>query len=137
MIFEGPLIFAPSLNPHRLFLDLDDGDIHASVPASPRRADRWVRAGIHLDGRPDWVFIKLFAHGISSPADEEAVLGPAFDETLTYLERQYNDGKRYILHYITARQAYNLAIAAAQGSSGQPEQYFDQPIPPYLANRAR
>jgi hypothetical protein len=29
MVFEGPLIFSPSLTAHHLFLNLDDGDIHA------------------------------------------------------------------------------------------------------------
>src|SRR5262249_21911804 len=35
MMFEGPLIFTPTLNPRQLFLYLDDGDIHASGHASP------------------------------------------------------------------------------------------------------
>jgi hypothetical protein len=135
MIFQGPLIFAPSLSVRRLFLDLEDGDIHGSIPGSPARVERWLRAGIHLDERPDWVFIKLFAHGISTLEDEEAVVGPTFDETLSYLEKKYNDGERYILHYITAREAYNLAMAAARGADGDPEQYFDSPIPRYLAGQ--
>ena len=74
MIFEGPLIFSPSLNIKHLFLDLDDGNIHAAVPASPRRADHWVRANVHVPERPDWVFVKLFAHGISTADDEEAAV---------------------------------------------------------------
>lgn len=137
MIFEGPLIFAPSLSARRLFLDLDDGNIHGSIPGSPVRVDRWMRAGIHVDARPDWVFVKLFAHGISTPEDEEAVVGRTFDETLTYLEREFNDGERYVLHYITSREAYNLAMAAAGAAGGDPEQYFDSPIPAYLANAGR
>jgi hypothetical protein len=136
MIFQGPLIFAPSASVRRLFLDLDDGDIHGSIPASPARVDRWMRAGIHVASRPDWVFIKLFAHGVSTIGDEDSVVGPTFDAALTYLERRYNDGQRYVLHYITSREAYNLVIAAMRGARGDPEQYFDSPILPYLANQA-
>jgi hypothetical protein len=135
MIFQGPLIFAPSLSVRRLFFDLDDGDIHGSIPASPARVDRWMRAGIHVASRPDWVFIKIFAHGVSTIEDENAVVGPTFDTALTYLERRYNDGQRYVLHYITSREAYNLVVAAVRGATGDPEQYFDSPIPPYLANQ--
>ena len=131
MIFQGPLLFAPSLNPRHLFLDLDDGDIHASEHASPARADRWVRANVHVPQRPDWVFVKLFAHGISTPEDAEAALGEDFDETLSYLERAYNDGARYVLHYITAREAYNLARAAAEGATGEPQRYLDAYVKPY------
>jgi len=39
-----------------------------------------------------------------------------------------------VLHYITAREAYNLARAAADNKSGDPRQYYDYRIPPYLAN---
>src|SRR5207253_8063227 len=119
MIFQGPLIFAPSLNVRHLFLDLDDGNIHPAVPASPQRADRWIRANVHVPQRPDWIFVKLFAHGASTAGDVEAVVGSDFDDTLAYLERAYNDGTRYVLHYITAREAYNLARAAADGAKGE------------------
>jgi hypothetical protein len=137
MIFQGPLVFAPSLNAFHLFLDLDDGNVHATVLASPQRVDRWVRAGIHVAERPDWVFVKVFAHGISTEGDEEAVLGPSFDKALSYLERQYDDGRRYVLHYITSREGYNLARAAADGLTGDPTRYFDNPIPPYVADGVR
>lgn len=136
MIFEGPLIFSPSLSIRHLFLDLDDGDIHAMEHATPGRADRWVRANVHVPQRPDWVFVKLFAHGASSAADAEACLGADFDSTLSYLERVYNDGSRYVLHYITAREAYNLARAAAEGARGEPIEYLDAYVGRYQANGA-
>src|SRR5262249_23584036 len=72
MIVEGPLLFGPSATLRHLFLDLEDGNIHSAINASPKRVDRWVKADVHVDGRPDWIFIKLFAHAISTPEDEEA-----------------------------------------------------------------
>jgi hypothetical protein len=134
MIFQGPLVFAPSLSARRLFLDLDDGDIHAAMPASARRVDRWVRANIHIPERPDWVFIKIFNHGASSAEDENEMFGVHFDEALTHLEQRYNDGHQYLLHYITAREAYNLVMAGSDGKSGEPQQYVDRTIPPYVAS---
>ena len=119
-----------------LFLDLDDGDVHASEHASPARADRWIRANVHVPGRPDWIFVKLFAHGVSTPGDIEAVVGSDFDNALNYLERAYNDGKRYVLHYVTAREAYNIARSAADGAQGEPDAYLDAYIPPYRASAA-
>lgn len=134
MIFEGPLIFSPSLKVRHLFLDLDDGDIHAAEHASPARVDRWIRANVHVPERPDWVFIKLFAHGASTPGDVDAVLGSDYDAMLSYLEHAYNDGSRFILHYVTAREAYNVARAAAEGAAGTPEQYLNAYAPPYSAD---
>ena len=137
MIFEGPLVFSPSLHPRRLFLDLDDGNIHAAMPASPMRIGRWLRANVHVAERPDWIFIKLWAHGVSTRRDEEAVVGPGFDELLTAFEQHYNDRAQYVLHYITAREAYNLAMAAAQGVTGPPEQYLDSVVGPYISSARR
>ena len=134
MIFQGPLIFAPSLNARRLFVDLDDGDIHGAQHATPARVDRWVRANVHVPQRPDWVFIKLFGHGISTPEDAESCLGNDFDASLSYLEHTYNDGTRYVLHYINAREAYNLARAAAEGATGAPQDYLDAYAGKYQAN---
>jgi hypothetical protein len=136
-IFEGPLLFFPSLNPRRLFLELEDGDIHPAIPASPDRVDRWVAANVHVPARPDWVFIKLHGHAASSDADQEETLGPHFDGVLSYLERRYNDGREYVLHYVTAREAYNLARAAAAGMKGPPSDYYDWIVKPYVATAPR
>jgi hypothetical protein len=134
MIFQGPLVLAPSWNLRRLFIDVDDANIHAAMPASPSRVRRWVNARVHVPERPDWVFVKVFAHGVSSDEDEDEVVGENFESALTALERQYNDGQRYVLHYVTAREAYNLAMAAASGATGSPSAYLDSEIPPYLAS---
>jgi hypothetical protein len=134
MIFQGPLVLAPSWNLRRLFIDVDDGNIHAAMPASATRVQRWVNARVHVAERPDWLFVKVFGHGVSSQEDEDEVVGEHFENALTELEQHYNDGDRYILHYVTAREAYNLAMAAASGATGDPMTYLDSEIPPYLAS---
>jgi hypothetical protein len=137
MIFQGPLALAPSWNLRRLFIDVDDGNVHASMPASATRVRRWVNARVHVAERPDWVFVKVFAHGVSSIEDEDEVVGEHFENALTELEQHYNDGQRYVLHYVTAREAYNLAMAAASGATGSPSAYLDSEIPPYVASPPR
>ena len=90
---------------------------------------------MHVPGRPDWIFVKVFAHGISSEGDAEATLGRDFDSALRYLETRYNDGTRYVLHYVTAREAYNIVRAAMDGMHGDPEAYRDWDVKPYVAGR--
>ena len=126
---------APSANWRHLFWEVEDADVHPAIPTTPERADLWVRANIHVPGRPEWVFVKVFGHAASSEEDMNETLGPNFESTMRYLESHYNDGKRYVLHYVTAREAYNVARAAAAGKSGDPTEYFDWMIPPYEANR--
>ena len=41
------------------------------------------------------------------------------------LNEMCNDGREYQLHYVTARQAYNLAKAAERGLDGDPRQWLD------------
>jgi hypothetical protein len=137
MIFEGPLIFTPSWSLRHLFMTADDGDIHPSMPATSKRVDEWVRAAVHAPGRPDWIFVKVFGHGISSEGDAEAALGPDFDSALRHLETRYNDGIRYVLHYVTAREAYNIVRAAMDGRRGDPDAYRDWDVKPYVASRRR
>ena len=47
------------------------------------------------------------------------------DNMFSYLEKAYNDGTRYILHYVTTRELYNIVKAAEAGESGNPDQYRD------------
>ena len=51
--------------PAKLFVEVENAEIHPAVPVTPRRVDAWVRANIHVEGRPDWRFIKIHTHGAS------------------------------------------------------------------------
>lgn len=134
LIFQGPLQIYPVWDPRWLWWRVEDGDIHPSVPVNERRVDLWIRANIHVSGKPDWIFVKVHGHGASSDGDAGEFLGRHFDRALSHLESRYNDGVNYILHYVTAREAYNLICAAEAGVTGQPERYYDYVIKPYVAN---
>lgn len=134
LIFQGPLQIYPVWDPRWLCWRVEDGDIHPSVPVNERRVDLWIRANIHVPGKPDWIFVKVHGHGASSDGDAGEFLGQHFDRALSHLESRYNDGVNYILHYVTAREAYNLVRAAEAGATGQPERYYDYVIKPYVAS---
>jgi hypothetical protein len=89
---------------------MDDGDLASYRRYSPERLDRWVRTGIHVAGRPDRIFIKLHTHG-APDANREALLGTDLDALFTDAERRYNDGTRYRLHYVSAREMFNIVKA--------------------------
>lgn len=59
----------------------------------------------------------------------DTLLGAESDAMHTYLERVYNDGKRYVLHYVSARETYNIIKAAEAGLAGDPAQYRDHLLP--------
>ena len=53
-----------------------------------------------------------------------------------HLERSYNDGQRHVLHYVTAREVYNIIKAAEHGRQGNPGEYRDYILPRPAAGRA-
>ena len=119
LIFQGPLLLVPTARPAKLFLEVENAEIHAAVPVTPRRVDAWMRANIHVEGRPEWRFVKIHTHGASAKEDADEILGPELDRALTYMEKTYNDGAHYVLHYVTAREAFNVARAAVDGKAGR------------------
>jgi hypothetical protein len=96
------------------------------------RADRirkWLDCNIHVKGRPDWLFVKLHTHG-AIEKDFDGLFGEKAYGMHRMLNEQYNDGRHYRLHYVTARQAYNLVKAAEHGKEGDPSQWLDYAIKP-------
>lgn len=106
---------------------IENSDIRAVSPPAPARIDDWVRAGIHVEGRPEWTFVKIHTHG-TQDCDLDTLLGAPMHEAFAHLERAYNDGERWQLHYVSAREMYNIAKAAEAGETGNPGQYRDYRI---------
>jgi hypothetical protein len=51
------------------------------------------------------------------------------DRAFSYLEQRYNDGADWKLHYVSAREMYNIVKAAEAGRDGDPGAYRDFEIP--------
>ena len=90
----------------------------------PDRVKAWLDCEVHVKGRPEWLFVKLHTHG-AVERDFDALFGEKGFKMHQALNEMCNDGTRYKLHYVTARQAYNLAKAAERGLTGDPTQYLD------------
>jgi len=95
----------------------------------PDRVRAWLDCEVHVKGRPDWLFVKLHTHG-AVERDFDALFGEKAFRMHRTLNELCEDGGRYQLHYVTARQAYNLAKAAERGLTGDPMQYLDLVIGP-------
>ena len=99
----------------------------------PDRIQAWLNSHIHVQDRPEWVFVKLHAHG-AVEKDFDALFGQRARAMHKMLNEVYNDGKRYRLHYATAREAYNICMAAEAGKDGDPSQFRDFRLAPYAHN---
>ncbi len=129
MIIQGPKGIRWRGKPFRSLPCIENAEIdHTNLP-TPDRIDWWVNLGIHVSGKPDWVFVKLHCHG-AQEIDFDSLLGAPAEEMFSYLENKYNDGERYQLHYVTAREMYNIVKAAEAGKTGSPAEYRDFLIKP-------
>jgi hypothetical protein len=102
----------------------------------PDRVPCWMNCHVHVRGRPEWVFVKLHAHG-GPERDHDALFGERAFRLHETLNRELNDGVRNRLHYVTAREAYNIAKAAEAGATGDPSSWRDFLIGPYVSARYR
>ena len=105
---------------------IDSGALDCSVGNRPSavRLKRWVDANVTVAGRPEWVFVKVHTHG-APEFNADVLLGEDNVEFHRRITQEFNDGTRYRLHYVTAREMYNIAKAAEAGKSGDPAEYLD------------
>ena len=128
MIMQGPLALNWKNRRFGIMPRIEGSDIRRLAPPTPDRVDAWVRTGIHVQGKPDWVFVKIHTHGTQEP-DMDTLLGAPADAMHKHLEERYNDGVGHVLHYVTAREMYNIAKAAEAGLEGNPNDYRDYALP--------
>lgn len=115
LMVQGPL----ALNWRRR--KIENGDVAGYSPATSDRVDLWFKQRISVKGRPDWVFIKIHTHGCQE-RNFAAVLDGRLHELLARVPAA--------LHYVTAREVFNLVKAAEAGKSGDPNQFRDFILPP-------
>ncbi|HZL19298.1 MAG TPA: hypothetical protein VFG23_16305 [Polyangia bacterium] len=130
LMIEGPLALTLERGTGRLPRPrIDSAAVTARDPATPARVRTWVGQGIHVAGQPDWVFVKVHAHG-APELQAASLLGDGGRMLHRELTTRYNDGQRWRLHYVTAREMFNLAIAAMEGARGDPGAFRNHRLPP-------
>jgi hypothetical protein len=123
LIVQGPLgmNFGCFMMPG--FPHIENGELTAVNPPTMHRLTLWRKAGIRVNGRPDWLFVKLHCHGMI-PQDTGALLGPPMRRFLSELLEE-GAGGRYQTHFVTAREMINIILAACDGRDGNPGLYRD------------
>jgi hypothetical protein len=124
LLIQGPLGLNWERRKFGILPRIENGDLTCANPPQPDRMRVWVRLGIHVRGRPEWVFIKLHTHG-ALPANTSALLGKPMRQFHEHLMECYRDTPGFRLHYVTARELVNILHAAEDGHEGNPGQYRD------------
>jgi len=128
MIVQGPLVVRWWGGKLGLLPRLDTANL-GRAGATPARLRAWINASVCVAGRPEWVFVKAHTHGCIE-WNWDALFGDPIRRLHTTLTTEYNDGRRWRLHYVTAREMYNIVKAAERGLDGEPGDYRDLDILP-------
>jgi hypothetical protein len=132
VIMTGPLVFDWDLRRRtRPVPRLDGGVLARNYPLDMRRVRNWINAGISVKGKPEWAFIKLYCHGFF-PQDEDYTIGePIVRFFDTLLNHAYRTGE-FKIHFATAREAFNMVMAAASGEQGEPGDFRNYWLSPIM-----
>ncbi|GAB6098061.1 hypothetical protein JCM14469_43160 [Desulfatiferula olefinivorans] len=131
MIIQGIVGLRWKSRIHRFKPSIESSNLDRSDYPFPKRTDYWINNAVRIQGRPEWLFVKLHTHGCRE-VDFDLLIGNTADEMYKHLEGNYNDGEHYCLHYVTAREMYNIIKAAERGYEGNPNEYRDLVIPKYI-----
>jgi hypothetical protein len=123
LIVQGPLITDLRRTLRSGRPALDNGAFTGTNPPTLHRLSLWKRAQVRVQGRPDWLFIKLFCHGMD-PTQQDAVIGDSFRAFLAALVGGAAD-RNETLHFVAAREMTNILLAACDGREGDPGDYRD------------
>ena len=124
LLVQGPLTLNLRRRKFGLLPRIENGDLTAANPPTIERLRLWLECQVAVEGRPNWVYVKLHTHG-AKPENTGMFLGEpmrAFHRALAELAVR-NANIRY--HYVTARELVNILHAAEAGHSGDPGQFRD------------
>ncbi len=127
MVIQGPLALDWSRRKWGFLPGLENGEVTAAHPPLSERLVLWARQGIHVEERPDWVFVKVHTHGFV-PVNRRVILGGPMREAHRRLVQTFGHGKPWFLHYVSAREMYNLVRAAEDGRDSDPRGLADYEV---------
>jgi hypothetical protein len=133
LLVQGPLALAWRATSRPLRIEA--GALSSGDPPSAARLATWIAQWVHVEGRPEWTFVKVHAHG-APERNARAMLGQPMAKLHEALAALSSRGS-WRVHYVSAREMYNVARAAMDGRRGSPAEYFDYEIrPPERARHA-
>jgi hypothetical protein len=106
----------------------DDSNLSLEQIPDPSRIDHWLASHVHVKGQANWIFFIVHSHSASENA-QKMLWGGNMQHLWSALESRFKKAP-WRLHYVSAREAYNIVKAAQAGKTGNPNDYRDYIILP-------
>jgi hypothetical protein len=129
LIVQGPLALNWTSRKFGIVPRIENSEVARNATVTADRIRLWIAQRIGVLGKPDWVFVKVYTHGCQE-TNFDTALGPSAATMHEHLQEICNDGASSLLHYVTAREMFNLIKAAENGQLGDPNQYRNFVLPP-------
>lgn len=116
LMIQGPLELDWSRRKFGVIPRIENADIHAGFAPTWKRMQLWLNAGVHVAGRPNWVFVKLHSHGCKN-GNIDTLLGEPtvrFHQELSQIAANHPN---FRYHYVTAWEMAQLVHAAERGET--------------------
>lgn len=116
LMIQGPLLFDYSRPKFGLLPRVENGDLLGNHPPSLQRLNLWLQAGVIVQGRPNWRFVKLHTHGCKTENTEMLLGDPMrlFHQELAALHALQPN---FRFHYVSAREMSELVHRAERGEA--------------------
>ena len=124
LIVQGPLALNWQRRKLGILPRIENSDLTAANPPTAERLRLWLDCRIAVEGRPNWLFIKLHTHG-ATPENSRMLLGEPMRAFHRALAETAAADPTLRFHYVTARELVNILHAAEDGHSGEPGIFRD------------
>lgn len=131
LLIQGPLALNWRNRTRGVFPRIESGDISSTNPVTRERVRLWIEQRIGVGGKDDTVFVKVHTHGLKS-RNFDFLFGGGIESAFGILNGEFNDGERYRLHYVTAREMANVAYAYNDGIDRPVADLFDYRLTPLM-----
>jgi len=111
LMVQGPL----TIRMNGIGFCIENGEITRDNPPFEERIDAWIQQCVSVKGKPDWIFCKVHTHGAQDSVMKQLFDNNWYEKMFRYLEANYNDGSRFILHYVSAREMANIILSLEDG----------------------
>lgn len=117
MCIQGPLSFNIYSRKFGIIPRIENGNLSYDMGIYPGRIKTWVNQRIHVKGRPDIIFIKLYTHGTQEKNMDFFFKQKGLSQLFSCLEEYCQKHPNYFLNYVSSRQMYNVV----KGLENNPE----------------
>lgn len=108
LCIQGPLCFNMSSRKFGVLPRIENGCLSHDMPMTPERVRLWVGQQIHVQNRPDIIFVKLYTHGCQEQTMDFFFKDGNLEYLYTLLEQYCRENSNKSLYYVSSRQMYNV-----------------------------